>query len=199
MIWKIYFLKLVFSWRNHSNSSKQFFTSQFISIDTFFKKSENQHKFFFVKFFFLRNVICSIMWTKKFFSLERKFFLSPFLKFFLSIKNFFSLYRSKKRYYTFFKKYENQQLFFSKSWLVLFSDFASYIFPRISPAVISFIFIIANHCLPKSLSEAPTWYTSSSKIRNRSWDFLYRKTIIGWYCALWRSMSSCSCSPMLWV
>ena len=30
------------------------------------------------------------------------------------------------------------------------------IFPRISPAVISFIFIIANHCLPKSLSEAPT-------------------------------------------
>ena len=38
MIWKIYFLKLVFSWRNHSNSSKLFFTSQFISIDTFFKK-----------------------------------------------------------------------------------------------------------------------------------------------------------------
>ena len=68
-----------------------------------------------MKFFFLGNVICSIMWTKKFFSLERKFFLSPFLKFFLSIKNFFSLYRSKKRTDTFFRKYENQQLFFSKS------------------------------------------------------------------------------------
>ena len=55
------------------------------------------------------------MWTKKFFSLERKFFLSPFFLFFLSIKKFFSLYRSKKRTDTFFKKYENQQLFFSKS------------------------------------------------------------------------------------
>ena len=168
MIWKIYFLKQSFPedivpiLLNYSSP-----LNLFLSI-LFSKNLKTNINFFLVKFFFLGNVICSIMWTKKFFSLERKFFLSPFLKFFLSIKNFFSLYRSKKRYYTFFKKYENQQLFFSKSWLVLFSDFASYIFPRISPAVISFILIIANHCLPKSLSEAPTWYTRCSS-RSKRW------------------------------
>ena len=96
----------------------------FLSI-LFSKNLKTNNYFFLVRIFLLGNVICSIMWTKKFFSFERKFFLSPFFLFSLSIKNFFSLYRSKKRTDTFFRKYENQQLFFSKSWLVLFSDFAS--------------------------------------------------------------------------
>ena len=70
-----------------------------------------------MKFFFLGNVICSIMWTKKFFSLERKFFLSPFLKFFLSIKIFFLFIAQKKCIILFSKSMKTNNYFFlSLDW-----------------------------------------------------------------------------------
>ena len=47
-----------------------------------------------------------------------------------------------------------------------------------------------KHFLPKSLMDAPMWYTSSSIQRKRSCDKRNVSTSIGAYWALWRSMSS---------
>ena len=78
----------------------------------FSKKLKANNYFFLVgKFRFLENIWGNIR-TKKFFSLERKIFFSPFLKFSLSIKFVFSRQFFPQKIVIFFKIYENQQLFF---------------------------------------------------------------------------------------
>ena len=104
MIWKIYFLKSVFSWRNHSNSSKLFFTSQFISIDTFFKKSENQQLFFSRENFPFGECNLEHYVDQKIFLSREKIFSLPIFFIFPLYQNFFFSLSLKKTYRYFFQK-----------------------------------------------------------------------------------------------
>ena len=54
-----------------------------------------------------------------------------------------------------------------------------------SIAVMSRMRVNPNHFLPKSLIEAPMWYTSLSMSRKRSCALLNRFTSISGYWALW--------------
>ena len=80
-----------------------------ISTDTFLKKYENQQLFFHDKIFFSFQRHFRL---KKFFSLEEKFFLSLFLKFFIVIKIFFRPKISKKVSVHFSKSMKTNNYFF---------------------------------------------------------------------------------------
>ena len=82
-------------------------------LSNFFSKTIKTNNYFFlVRNFLFLTFIWGYMRRKKFFSLERKFFLSLFLKFSLPI-NFFSLHISQKKVPTlFFKNMKTNNYFF---------------------------------------------------------------------------------------